>query len=1265
MKLNACLMSKSLLRGAIITVLASVALLANNAKADNWFDVNGTSAGYGTVGGGSYSWDDPNWATASGGTSATGNWVQGSFARFLGTGSYTVTVNATETNSGWYQAAASSPNTLTINASGSGNLYIAAPASTFDGLYVQGVLCNGNNTMTINAPITGPGGINFGNGGSTGTINLNGNNTYSGGNTLSTSFVLIQFNNNNAFGTGPINIGGTTYANLLAKGGAPITLPNSWTNIANSGVNFGSDPNTPVTCTGPWNLLTFNLNLRNNGNSTAPLTLSGPISGSGVLNPNANNGGTIIFSGANTYTGQTTLGVGGSSGVTLSVASINRVSGGSPTSNLGAPTTVANGTIAIGSAGFTSTLLYTGAGETSDRVINLAGTTGGATLQNDGSGPLNFTSAFTATGVGAKTLTLQGSNGGAISNNIVDSSSGATALVKNGSGSWILAAATTYTGGTTVNAGTLEIAGSIKGNVTNNANLTLDNASALASNAVVVLSSSTPINLNFTGSNVINTLMIDGVAYSSGVWGSTSSGAPNTTAAITGNGRFNVLGKPVIQVQPLDAYVFPDTTVTFNVVVGGDLSSASFQWKKNGVNVSGANISGANSDTLLISPAEAGDTGIYTCAVTNTYGFAISSNALLRVMGTNKYTETIRGDFPAAYWRLDETNGALAHDAIGGYTGTYRNVLLNQSGYSLTDTNDSGIGLPGNGTGRGLVSVTNNSVFTMTTGDHFTLEAWAYFTNLTGVESLFSTFALSGGNGWRFGINGANGLRFTAGSVLDVDQSISPALTLGTWYHLVCSSDGAQYHFYVNGVEQGTGQAVASTTGLSQPLTLGCNPLAYTNNNTGDPLAEELKGRLDEMAVYLTTLSSDQISNHFAARYLDAGAPIASAPVATPPTNYVSLAITLQESAAGQSLTYQWFKSPSTSISGATGSAYTISPLQSSDAGSYFVKVTGLGGLSATSTPTAIGVLSIPTNASELNLTNALVLHLPFDGDYKDISGRNNHGTNVGATTFVNDGAVGKGLHYSTDTSAPSTNYVTLGVPADLQFGNNTNFTVSYWIRQPNGSTYTNLPFIANEPVGSTTGWYFAPYKTNDTYAGGWFESIGSMTSPSAFTTFSDQNLINNGTWHLLVHSATRTANVITYLDGVQVDSQAIGFLGSISTTTPVNIGQDSSGAYAVTAQADIDDVGVWKRALTQLEVSGMYLAGVSNSVSFAPAAIVRAALTIQQSSPGVYQIIWPGGGTLQAAGVVNGTYTNVPSATSPYTVPVSSASQLFYRLQY
>jgi autotransporter-associated beta strand protein len=105
-----------------------------------------------------------------------------------------------------------------------------------------------------------------------------------------------------------------------------------------------------------------------------------------------------------------------------------------------------------------------GTGETTDRVINLAGTTGGGTIDQSGTGLLQLTSAFTATGAGVKTLTLQGSTGGTgeIAGAIVDNSStNKTSVTKAGTGTWTLSGSNTYTGATIVNAGTLLVNGSL------------------------------------------------------------------------------------------------------------------------------------------------------------------------------------------------------------------------------------------------------------------------------------------------------------------------------------------------------------------------------------------------------------------------------------------------------------------------------------------------------------------------------------------------------------------------------------------------------------------------------------------------------------------------------------------------------------------------------------------------------------------------------------------------------------------------------------
>ena len=155
---------------------------------------------------------------------------------------------------------------------------------------------------------------------------------------------------------------------------------------------------------------------------------------------------TIRLTGANTYTG--------SSMVASGRVQVDTLANSGVASPLGR-----NGTIRLGLTNVNGgTLVYTGTGETTDKIIDLSSTTGSVAIDHSGTNLLKFTSSFTASGSGAKTLTLQGSTSGVgeIAGAIVNSSS-ATSLTKTGTGTWILSGGNTYTGATSVNAGLLKL----------------------------------------------------------------------------------------------------------------------------------------------------------------------------------------------------------------------------------------------------------------------------------------------------------------------------------------------------------------------------------------------------------------------------------------------------------------------------------------------------------------------------------------------------------------------------------------------------------------------------------------------------------------------------------------------------------------------------------------------------------------------------------------------------------------------------------------
>jgi hypothetical protein len=341
---------------------------------------------------------------------------------------------------------------------------------------------------------------------------------------------------------------------------------------------------------------------------------------------------------------------------------------------------------------------------------------------------------------------------------------------------------------------------------------------------------------------------------------------------------------------------------------------------------------------------------------------------------------------------------------------------------------------------------------------------------------------------------------------------------------------------------------------------------------------------------------------------------IVSQPGPASVTNYAGLAASFSINAySSPPLYYQW-KHDGVPIPGATQNSLSLRPLASSDAGTYLVTLSNANGTLNSSSVT-VTVLPPPTNPPNIS---GLVLHLPFDNNLTDSTGRGNNGTaihttssssNVASATFVS-GMLGSAFHYASDFGAPSTtDYATLGLRPDLQFGSTTNFTVAYWIKLPINYARGDLP-IFTDAANSTfnAGFCFAPtYGTQagGSTDGGWSLSLfNGSTGSAGIGVYGDARSINDGAWHHLVHTFDRVNGMVTYLDGVVahyaiVGGSSVAAAGNINNGRPAVIGQDPTGRYPETGSGDIDDLGVWQKVLTPLEAGSIYIAAVSNQFSF------------------------------------------------------------------
>jgi fibronectin-binding autotransporter adhesin len=239
--------------------------------------------------------------------------------------------------------------------------------------------------------------------------------------------------------------------------------------FANTGAIAFSSPNTAQTVT-----LT--------GSSTSNNSLAAQITDNGTGQTSFSKTGTgtwILNNPASSYTGVTTIAGG--------VLGVNKLSNGGQASSIGSSSNAASNLI-IGSG---STLLYTGSGDTTDRLFTLS--TGVSYISSSGTGAVVFSNTGSASysGSGNRTLALGGTNTGlnTMGGTIIDGPGGTTTLAKNDAGTWVLTGNNSYTGNTVINNGNLMIG---NGGTTGNAG---------AGNVIVDAPTST---LSFNRSNAFN-----------------------------------------------------------------------------------------------------------------------------------------------------------------------------------------------------------------------------------------------------------------------------------------------------------------------------------------------------------------------------------------------------------------------------------------------------------------------------------------------------------------------------------------------------------------------------------------------------------------------------------------------------------------------------------------------------------------------------------------------------------------------------------------
>ncbi len=510
----------------------------------------------------------------------------------------------------------------------------------------------------------------------------------------------------------------------------------------------------------------------------------------------------VRLNSANPYTGTTTIGGWNGGGVYFD--SIKNVNSGASTFGNPAP---GNGTISMGAGAFPSMLIYTGTGDTTDRALNLASTTGVPTLDQSGAGLLKFTADFTATGAGSKTLTLQGSTAGigeiagAITNN---SAINKTGLTKTGTGLWTLSGNNTYSGITTLSRGTLRLtgaaalgAGSLRIDPDNNF------AAVLESNVDIVRA----------GGTADGQMRISGVGTAS-IPGFSAKGADIQVA-------FGTVGSPTALVWGTAPFQPNGSTLTLNAAT----ADRKLTWL-NPINLN--DTASAVTRTFRVDAATAELAGAMTKSGGGGLTLVKSGNGTLRIPAAASLPHasgSLAATLTVTAGTLDLTTNVYATTALttlgGGPTGsstlldtdTGSLTLGNNVTYSGNTANDNGATIDG---ALSLGAATRTFTVNDSTATNYDLTICADMRGSGGLTKAgLGTLRLCGSNTFS-GATSVSAGKLTLDYTADANAKISPsaALTLG--------SAGFAGELEIIGTPAGTVTVNGVTLlGAGQTLTLG------------------------------------------------------------------------------------------------------------------------------------------------------------------------------------------------------------------------------------------------------------------------------------------------------------------------------------------------------------------------------------------------------------------------------------------------------------
>ena len=239
------------------------------------------------------------------------------------------------------------------------------------------------------------------------------------------------------------------------------------------------------------------------------------------------------------------------------------------------------------------------------------------------------------------------------------------------------------------------------------------------------------------------------------------------------------------------------------------------------------------------------------CSGTGTCSLTLNANTVVNTVfsvagGGSTYPQAVTGDAPVSYWRLNESAGPTAADSVGANPGTYVGAVPGAPGLlaSVTNTAASFSGA------TQYVRALNSASLSPTA--RISLEAWIKPTTIPAAGAFESIATKAESYSLQF--NGPR-LEFTIiqSGVRKRLQAPTGAIAVNGVYHVVGTYDGTTQRLYINGAQVASAALTGAITATTNNFLIG----------GWSATSEFFKGTIDEVALYSTTLTAAQVSNHY------------------------------------------------------------------------------------------------------------------------------------------------------------------------------------------------------------------------------------------------------------------------------------------------------------------------------------------------------------------------------------------------------------------